>query len=90
MPWIQIRINATAKTADKVSNMLLGRGAQAVTFMDAKDVPVYEPMPGETPLWGETEVMGLFDAEPLTQRSSYRWRAWCASKASASAKSAAK
>ncbi|ATY78639.1 50S ribosomal protein L11 methyltransferase [Aeromonas veronii] len=62
MPWIQIRINATAKTADKVSNMLLGRGAQAVTFMDAKDVPVYEPMPGETPLWGETEVMGLFDA----------------------------
>jgi len=26
-------------------------------------VPVYEPMPGETPLWGETEVMGLFDAE---------------------------
>lgn len=63
MPWIQIRINATAKTADKVSNMLLGRGAQAVTFMDAKDVPVYEPMPGETPLWGETEVMGLFDAE---------------------------
>lgn len=63
MPWIQIRINATAKTADKVSNMLLGRGAQAVTFMDAKDVPVYEPMPGETPLWGETEVVGLFDAE---------------------------
>ncbi|MDE8808684.1 50S ribosomal protein L11 methyltransferase [Aeromonas hydrophila] len=63
MPWIQIRINATAKTAEKVSNMLLGRGAQAVTFMDAKDVPVYEPMPGETPLWGETEVMGLFDAE---------------------------
>ncbi|WP_411685576.1 50S ribosomal protein L11 methyltransferase [Aeromonas caviae] len=63
MPWIQIRINATAKTADKVSNMLLGRGAQAVTFMDAKDVPVYEPMPGETPLWGETEVIGLFDAE---------------------------
>ncbi|MGL5949130.1 MAG: 50S ribosomal protein L11 methyltransferase [Aeromonas sp.] len=63
MPWIQIRINASAKTADKVSNMLLGRGAQAVTFMDAQDVPVYEPMPGETPLWGETEVMGLFDAE---------------------------
>ena len=63
MPWIQIRINATAKTADKVSNMLLGRGAQAVTFMDAKDVPVYEPMPGETPLWGETEVMCLCDAE---------------------------
>ena len=40
MPWIQIKINATAKTANKVSNMLMGLGAQAVTYMDAQDTPV--------------------------------------------------
>lgn len=62
MPWIQIRINATEKTADKVSNMLMGRGAQAVTYMDAEDVPVYEPLPGETLLWDDTVVVGMFDA----------------------------
>ncbi|WP_019935914.1 50S ribosomal protein L11 methyltransferase [Oceanimonas smirnovii] len=63
MPWIQIRINATEKTADKVSNMLSGRGAQAVTYMDAEDKPVFEPLPGETLLWDDTVVVGLFDAE---------------------------
>ncbi len=63
MPWIQIRINATEKTADKVSNMLLGRGALSVTYMDAEDKPVFEPLPGETLLWDDTVVVGLFDAE---------------------------
>lgn len=63
MPWIQIRLYATAKTANKLSNMLMGQGAQAVTYMDAQDNPVYEPLPGETKLWGETLVTGLFDAE---------------------------
>lgn len=63
MPWIQIKINATAKTANKVSNMLMGLGAQAVTYMDAEDTPVYEPLPGETKLWGDTRCIGLFDAE---------------------------
>lgn len=63
MPWIQIKINATAKTADKVSNMLMGLGAQAVTYMDAHDTPIYEPLPGETKLWGDTRCIGLFDAE---------------------------
>ncbi len=63
MPWIQIKINATAKTANKVSNMLMGLGAQAVTYMDAQDTPVYEPLPGETKLWGDTRCIGLFDAE---------------------------
>ncbi len=63
MPWIQIRLYATAKSANKLSNMLMGQGAQAVTYMDAHDNPVYEPLPGETKLWGETMVTGLFDAE---------------------------
>jgi ribosomal protein L11 methyltransferase len=63
MPWIQIRLYATAKNANKLSNMLMGLGAQAVTYMDAQDNPVYEPLPGETKLWGETQVTGLFDAE---------------------------
>lgn len=50
MPWIQIKLYATAKSANKLSNMLMGQGAQAVTYMDAHDNPVYEPLPGETKL----------------------------------------
>lgn len=30
---------------------------------DTHDTPVFEPLPGETRLWGDTDVIGLFDAE---------------------------
>lgn len=34
-----------------------------MTFMDSQDTPIFEPLPGETRLWGNTDVVGLFDAE---------------------------
>ena len=43
--------------------MLSANGAQAVTFVDAKDTPMYEPKPGEVMLWPDTQVIGLYDAE---------------------------
>lgn len=62
MPWIQLKINATEQSAETIGDILMETGAQAVTFLDAKDTPVFEPMPGETLLWGDTDVQGLFDA----------------------------
>jgi len=44
-----------------VEEILVRHGAQSVTFSDAGDVPVLEPGPGETPLWGNTRITGLFD-----------------------------
>ncbi len=64
MPWIQIRIDASEETADKISNMLMATGSAAVTFMDAKDTPIYEPLPGdEVKYWANTIVMGLYPAD---------------------------
>ncbi|GAA5215456.1 50S ribosomal protein L11 methyltransferase [Corallincola platygyrae] len=63
MPWLQLRLNATAETAEKVGDLMSACGALSVTFLDSKDTPVFEPLPGETRLWGETDVMGLWDAE---------------------------
>jgi len=63
MPWIQLRLNADEETAEKYSDWLMACGAQAVTFIDAKDTPIYEPLPGdETLYWSNTVVMGLYDA----------------------------
>ena len=31
--------------------------------MDSQDTPIFEPLPGETRLWGNTDVIALFDAE---------------------------
>lgn len=63
MPWIQLKINTQAEYAEKVGDMLSANGAQAVTFVDAKDTPMYEPKPGEVLLWPDTQVVGLYDAE---------------------------
>ncbi len=63
MAWIQLRLNATAASAEEFADLLQDFGALSVTFLDAKDVPVFEPLPGETRLWGETDVMGLWRAD---------------------------
>lgn len=68
MAWLQLRINVTAEHAESIGTMLSANGAQAVTFVDAKDTPMYEPKPGETLLWPDTQVVGLFDASDDMQR----------------------
>ncbi|WP_372769701.1 50S ribosomal protein L11 methyltransferase [Pseudoalteromonas sp.] len=62
MAWIQIRINATKETAEVISDELMELGCPSVTFVDAKDTPIYEPKLGEVTLWTDTTVIGLFDA----------------------------
>lgn len=63
MPWVQLRLNANEETAEKYSDWLSACGAQAVTFIDEKDTPIYEPLPGDEVIyWNQTVVMGLFEA----------------------------
>jgi ribosomal protein L11 methyltransferase len=63
MPWIQLKINSQAEHAEQIGEMLSANGAQAVTFVDAKDTPMYEPKPGEVMLWPDTQIVGLYDAQ---------------------------
>ena len=63
MPWIQLQIPADPDTADQLEDLLMEMGADAVTMEDAADQPIFEPDPGTTPLWGDTRVTGLFDAD---------------------------
>ncbi|WP_322803278.1 50S ribosomal protein L11 methyltransferase [Vibrio alfacsensis] len=67
MPWIQIKLNATNENAELIGDMLMEEtGALSVTFLDAQDTPVFEPLPGETRLWGDTDILALYDAEADT------------------------
>lgn len=63
MAWVQIRLNSTDQMAERISDYLQTIGAVSVTFMDSQDTPIFEPLPGETRLWGNTDIMALFDAE---------------------------
>lgn len=63
MPWIQIRVDTAAASAQDAEDLLLALGALAVTLEDSADQPIFEPPPGATPLWNATRVTGLFPAE---------------------------
>ena len=40
MAYIQLKINMVAEHAESLGDMLSANGAQAVTFVDAKDTPL--------------------------------------------------
>ena len=61
MAWRQFVMNLGALEQERVEGILLAQGACSVTLTDAGDDPVLEPGPGETPLWSEISVTGLFD-----------------------------
>lgn len=58
MAWLQIRVRS--QHPEFAEEVLLAHGAGAVSFVDAVDDPVFEPAPGETPLWTNTVTLGLF------------------------------
>lgn len=59
--WIQIIIETTPVLAEARSEALMDLGAVAVSLEDAKDTPLFEPLPNTEPLWEHTRVIGLFD-----------------------------
>lgn len=59
----QLKLNTISANAEDLSDALMEAGAVSITFQDTHDTPVFEPLPGETRLWGDTDVIGLFDAE---------------------------
>lgn len=61
--WRQFVMNLETIEADRVEEVLLGCGAHSVTLTDAGNAPVLEPAPGETPLWADTRITALFDAD---------------------------
>ena len=69
MPWLQLRIATTREHTDNVEQALLAAGAVSVTLEDSADQPILEPAVGETPLWNNTRVTGLFTADTDTDQA---------------------
>jgi len=63
MHWIQIILETSREQCGSLEDALLDQGALSVTSVDAGDQPLFEPDPGETPLWDAVRLVGLFPAE---------------------------
>lgn len=69
MSWLQLRIDTCRETTEAIEDALLAAGAVSVTMEDSADQPILEPAVGETPLWNQTRVTGLFNADTETDQA---------------------
>lgn len=67
MPNLQLCLTTTHTQAEHCADILSALGALSVTLLDAKvgteEQPIFEPLPGTTPLWAQTQVVALFELE---------------------------
>jgi len=63
MNWRQFVMDLETLNPDSVEEVFARHGAQSITFTDAGDKALLEPAPGETPMWSETRITGLFSPE---------------------------
>lgn len=63
MAWIQLKFDIAPEESEAYEEALLETGALAVTFTDLHDNPVYEPELGTTPLWANTVLTALYEAD---------------------------
>ena len=74
MTWWQFSLSCQSSELEHVENLMLEKGALSLSLSDAGDEPIYEPLPGDTPVWCESIVTATFaatiDAEKLHQQLS--------------------
>ena len=63
MKWLQIHITVEQAQVDFTETLLNSLGAVSVTLDDAENQDLLEPLPGETPLWNNVIVTGIYAQE---------------------------
>jgi ribosomal protein L11 methyltransferase len=58
--WQQINCHCTQTFQHEITQYMEEANALSITFQDAGDTPVLEPLPGETPLWNDLILTALF------------------------------
>ena len=61
MNWSNLTVQTSRARLEELESWLWDNGAVSVTVEDAADMPIFEPPPGEQPVWDEVVVTGLFE-----------------------------
>ncbi len=61
--WRQLSAATEEALAEPLSDRLFELGALSVSFQDEGDQPLFEPKPGEIPIWRNTRVIALFEED---------------------------
>jgi ribosomal protein L11 methyltransferase len=66
--WRQVILRVPAAEAPALEALLELTGAEAILLADAADAPLFEPAPGQTPLWPEVVLRALCPFEAASER----------------------
>ena len=61
MAWWQLSVHCNTDELEQTETSLLTLGAVSITLHDAGDEPIYEPLPGDTPVWQRSIMTGMFE-----------------------------
>lgn len=61
MAWQQIHLQITKDQVELSEALFYEEGAVSILLEDAGDEPLFEPMPGEEPMWGDVILTAIFD-----------------------------
>ncbi len=59
--WRQLSVATSEAQAERLSDRFFELGAISVSLQDEGDQPIFEPKPGEIPIWPNTRVIALFE-----------------------------
>jgi ribosomal protein L11 methyltransferase len=63
MGWLQLEADLGHRPPEEIELLLEEAGAVSITLRDAGDDPLFEPAPGETPVWPTVILTALFPDE---------------------------
>lgn len=61
MSWQQLHLQCNQSAVELAETLLLEENAISILLEDAGDEPLFEPLPGELPLWQEVIITAYFD-----------------------------
>ncbi len=71
MDWQQLSLTCRSEQLAQIEELLTELGALSISLRDAGDEPIYEPLPGDNPVWRESIVTATFagdcDTESIAQ-----------------------
>ncbi len=61
--WQKLSLAVPQADVEVCEDALLAAGALSVSLEDLEDNPIFEPAPGQTPLWQQVRISGLFPGD---------------------------
>lgn len=69
MPFYELSLSVASEQSTSLEELLTDLGAVGITYRDNTETPIYEPLPGDMPLWNQVRLTALFDQKKSLEQA---------------------